>query len=63
MEPYEPQRRRAASNAANGAAATHHPISRVRYRGAARSDQADADRRTRSRGPYQSAAESWEYDI
>ncbi len=64
MDPYAPPlRRRAVSNAANGAAATHHPISRVRYRGAARSEQADADRRTRSRGPYQSSAESWEYDI
>jgi hypothetical protein len=62
-EPYEPPRRRAASNAANGASATHHPISRVRYRGAARNAEADADRSSRSRGGYQSAAESWEYDI
>jgi hypothetical protein len=41
---------------------THHPISRVRYRGA---DEADnrAQYRTRRRAPRNWEAESWEYDI
>ncbi|MCV7399568.1 hypothetical protein H7K24_05295 [Mycobacterium fragae] len=43
MEPYEPPppvepRRRPVPNGTSGATATHHPISRVRYRGSARDD-------------------------
>ncbi len=53
VEPYDlPPRRRPASEAANRAGSTHHPISQVRYRGAGR-----------PRGAQSSAAESWEYDI
>jgi hypothetical protein len=50
-EPYEPQpRRRPKPEAANSANYTHHPISRVRYRGAG--------------NPHgSSTAESWAYDI
>jgi hypothetical protein len=61
IQPYEPQRRRPASSGANGVDATHHPISRVRYRGAARDDEPPAG--SRSRRPHQPDAESWEYDI
>jgi hypothetical protein len=61
MEPYEPpppseQRRRSVPNGTSGATATHHPISRVRYRGSARDD-------TSSRKPRDSGADSWEYDV
>ncbi len=53
VEPYDlPPRRRPASDAANRASSTHHPISQVRYRGA-----------RRPRGSQTPAAESWEYDI
>jgi hypothetical protein len=41
---------------------THHPVSRVRYRGADESDNR-ADYRTRSRSTRNSQADSWEYDI
>lgn len=55
---YEPQEPQAANG--NG---THHPISRVRYRG----DADDAERRTEYRTPPRSRRErepeSWEYDI
>lgn len=65
--PYEPRRRRPPPNGNNG---THHPISQVRYRGAAGPDQPRAEprgeRRSRSRTPGESQgrppAESWEYD-
>ncbi|AXO24464.1 hypothetical protein CKJ76_05685 [Mycobacterium avium] len=64
--PYEPRRRRPASTGANG---THHPISQVRYRGAAAPGQPrepHTERRTRSRTPGRTQgrppAESWEYD-
>jgi hypothetical protein len=54
FEPYDPPpRRRSASDAAvSRAGSTHHPISQVRYRGAATAREAQS-----------SAAESWEYDI
>lgn len=51
VDSYEPPpRRRPKPESAGSANATHHPISRVRYRGAAHTRQT-------------SAAESWEYDI
>jgi hypothetical protein len=54
VEPYDPPpRRRPVSEAAGMRAnSTHHPVSQVRYRGAARTHKARS-----------SAAESWEYDI
>jgi hypothetical protein len=54
LEPYDPPpRRRPASDAAvSRASSTHHPISQVRYRGAATAREAQS-----------STAESWEYDI
>ena len=66
--PYESSRRRATPNGANP---THHPISQVRYRGAASPDEPRAEpraeRRSRSRtqGRPQGRppAESWEYDV
>ncbi|MBV8788239.1 MAG: hypothetical protein JOZ00_16305 [Mycobacterium sp.] len=65
---YEPRRRRPAPN---GAGSTHHPISQVRYRGSAGSEQPTAEprseRRSRSRAHGRSQgrppAESWEYDV
>jgi hypothetical protein len=39
FKPYEQQRRRAAPNGSNGANPTHHPISRVRYRGPVPGDE------------------------
>jgi hypothetical protein len=71
-EPYEspyepPRRRRAASDGSNGANPTHHPISRVRYRGEAPLDEPRAEprpeRRSRSQAPRRPPAESWEYDV
>jgi len=66
--PYEPRRRRPTPNGANP---THHPISQVRYRGAASPDEPRAEPRTerrsqsRTRGRSQGRppAESWEYDV
>jgi hypothetical protein len=67
--PYERPHRHAAADG-NGANPTHHPISRVRYRGAAPSDEPRAEpraeRRSRPRASGQSRgrppAEPWEYD-
>ncbi|MBW0015301.1 DUF6542 domain-containing protein [Mycobacterium sp.] len=68
---YEPpRRRRAAAGGPNGATPTHHPISRVRYRGQAPVNESRpepggeprAERRSRSRPPAP-PAESWEYDV
>jgi hypothetical protein len=42
---------------------THHPISRVRYRGGADESDQRAEYRTRPRSQRSSEAESWEYDI
>ncbi|HWS94078.1 MAG TPA: DUF6542 domain-containing protein, partial [Mycobacterium sp.] len=61
-EPYEPRSRRAAPGG-NGANPTHHPISRVRYRGEAPlnepRDEPHAEHRSRSRSP-RPPADSWE---
>jgi hypothetical protein len=75
-EPYEPPRRRAAPNGSNGSSGsnganpTHHPISRVRYRGAdprdEHRDEPRAERGGRPRAPGGSQgrppAESREYE-
>lgn len=55
-EPYEPPVTR--SSAGTG---THHPISRVRYRGSEDEDSR-TEHRTRPRRPRHSAPDSWEYD-
>jgi hypothetical protein len=67
-EPYEaPRRRRTNPGGSNGANPTHHPISRVRYRGEGPLDEPSAEprpeRRSRSRAPRRPPAESWEYDV
>jgi hypothetical protein len=70
-EPYEPpRRRRATPGGPRGATPTHHPISRVRYRGeppineprAEPTAEPRGERRTRPRPPRR-PAESWEYDV
>ncbi|MBO0865559.1 MAG: hypothetical protein J2P16_10875, partial [Mycobacterium sp.] len=66
FDPYEPMESYEAAEprhraAPTGATATHHPISRVRYRGAAPADE--AQKRTRSREPRKSTTESWDYDV
>ena len=68
--PYESRPRRANPSGPNGANPTHHPISRVRYRGEAPLNEPRgepraeprAERRSRSR-PLRPPAESWEYDV
>jgi hypothetical protein len=58
-QPREPQ----GSNGSNGNG-THHPVSRVRYRGDAEDSDNRAEHRTRprsSRSPWE--ADSWEYDV
>jgi uncharacterized protein DUF6542 len=66
-EPYEALRRRGTGGGSNGDNSTHHPISRVRYRGEAPLDEPRAEprpeRRGRSRAPRRPPAESWEYDV
>lgn len=57
-EPYDPFEPRPT----NGAGATHHPVSRVRYRGAD-DGESRSEHRTRPRRPYESGADSWEYDV
>ena len=59
--PYEPPHGRRPTPSGNGANPTHHPISRVRYRGGA-PDEPGVERRRRSRSP-RPPAESWEYDV
>ncbi len=61
-EPHEPPRRRTAPNGSNGANSTHHPISRVRYRGSDPRDEPRAERGSRTRAPGRPPAESWEYE-
>jgi hypothetical protein len=58
-----PPRRRAATNGPAMASGTHHPISRVRYRGSPTETEPRHERgvRRHPRGSYE--AESWEYDI
>ncbi|MCV7012295.1 hypothetical protein H7I40_07810, partial [Mycolicibacterium madagascariense] len=53
-ERYEPPPTRT-----NGSS-THHPVSRVRYRGA---DDGESRTENRSRRPRHSAPDSWEYDV
>lgn len=78
-EPYEPyppsyeppRRRRPPGGGSNGATPTHHPISRVRYRGEAPFEEPRAEpraeprpeRRGRSRAHGRPPADSWEYDV
>jgi hypothetical protein len=57
-EPYEPFEPRTTK----GAGATHHPVSRVRYRGAD-DGESRTEHRTRPRRPYESGADSWQYDV
>jgi hypothetical protein len=60
VEAYEPPpRRRPATNGASVTNSSHHPISRVRYRGSP-AETGSRQERSRSR-PWE--AESWEYDI
>jgi hypothetical protein len=63
---YEPPRRRGTPAGPNGSDPTHHPISRVRYRGPVPPDEPRGEprpeRRGRSREPRRPPAESWEYD-
>lgn len=53
-EPFEPPVTRT-----NGGSGTHHPISRVRYRGS-EDDESRTEHRTKPRRPRHSAPESWE---
>ncbi|BDX30711.1 hypothetical protein TUM20985_12580 [Mycobacterium antarcticum] len=57
-EAYDPP----PSNRTNGSNGTHHPVSRVRYRGA---DEGESrtEHRTTPRRPRHSAPDSWEYDV
>jgi len=69
FEPYEPPppRKRPGTNGTNGGNGgnggngTHHPISRVRYRGA-EDDDTRAAYRTRHRARHNREPETWEYD-
>jgi len=58
VERYAPreQRRRPAPN---GATATHHPISRVRYR----NEEPPAEPTSRPQRPRKTGTDSWEYDV
>jgi len=56
-DPYTPPEPRP-TNGVNG---THHPVSRVRYRGAD-DGESRTEHRTRPRRPRDAAADSWEYD-
>lgn len=64
-ERSEPRRRRASDYEFDGFEArptngTHHPVSRVRYRG---DDNGEPESRPAPRRPYSSDADSWEYDV
>jgi hypothetical protein len=65
-EPYEPydsfEPRPGEPRPTNGANGSHHPVSRVRYRG---DDDGEArtEHRTRPRRPRSADADSWEYDV
>jgi hypothetical protein len=62
FEAYEvPPRRRPGTNGAAVANGSHHPISRVRYRGSPAETETRQER-SRSR-PWEADADSWEYDI
>jgi hypothetical protein len=61
LDDYEPPLPRAANGSAAGSSGTHHPISRVRYRG----DDGDSGPEVGARRPRPQRAwdaESWEYD-
>jgi hypothetical protein len=64
-EAYEmPARRRPGTNGATVTNGTHHPISRVRYRGSATEPRQEHAGRTRARAYEPSyEADRWEYDI
>jgi hypothetical protein len=51
------------TNGSNGSNGTHHPVSRVRYRGAAEDGDGPAEYRTRPRAARSREPESWDYDI
>jgi hypothetical protein len=61
-EPYEPYDSPSEPRPTNGASGSHHPVSRVRYRG---DDDGEAriEHRTRPRRPRSADADSWEYDV
>jgi Domain of unknown function (DUF6542) len=62
FEPYEaPQRRRPGTNGAAVANGTHHPTSRVRYRGSPTDTEPRQDRPQHRSRSWE--ADSWEYDI
>lgn len=54
-----PPRRRPAPSSSSG---THHPVSKVRYRGNAEDGDNQVQHRTRPRPPRHAAAETWGYD-
>ncbi|MGH3640914.1 MAG: DUF6542 domain-containing protein [Mycobacterium sp.] len=56
-EAYEPP----PTNRTNGGSGTHHPVSRVRYRGAD-DGESRVEQRTRPRRSRHAAPDSWEYD-
>lgn len=60
-QPREPHGRNGVSNGNASGNGTHHPISRVRYRGEEADDRAEY--RTRRHAPRGWEADSWEYDI
>jgi hypothetical protein len=57
-EPYEPP----PTNGAGSATPTHHPVSRVRYRGSD-DEESRVEHRTRPRRSRNAPPEAWEYDI
>jgi len=57
-EPYDPFEPRPT----NGSGGTHHPVSRVRYRGTD-DGESNTEHRTRPRRPSATDADSWEYDV
>ena len=57
-EPYDPM----PTNGAGAGDATHHPVSRVRYRGS-EDGESRVEHRTRPRRSRNETPESWEYDI
>ncbi len=56
-ESYEPP----STSRTNGSSGTHHPVSRVRYRGADDSESR-TEHHSKPRRPRHSAPDSWEYD-
>jgi hypothetical protein len=64
VDDYQPREPRGSngSNGSNGNG-THHPVSRVRYRGDAEEGDNRAEHRTRPRSHSPREADSWEYDV